>query len=64
MKGQKYSDFAVINSPPPPPTDVEEMGRKESDGRVTQISCPEIVKAYTAKMGRVDKADTLKTLCN
>jgi hypothetical protein len=49
---------SLINSP----TDVEVVKTKESNGGVTQISCPKIVKAYTANMSCVDKADMLKTL--
>jgi hypothetical protein len=58
----KDKHTAILLSSIYSPTDVEEMRRKECDGRVTQISCPKIVKTCTANMGCVNKADMVKTL--
>lgn len=42
--------------------DVSTVGRKNKDGSVMQIPCPQIVKDYNSNMGHVDKADMLKSL--
>ena len=37
------------------------ISRKRNDGLIIQISCPEVVKAYTQNMGGVDLADQMRT---
>ncbi|XP_043463998.1 piggyBac transposable element-derived protein 4-like [Leptopilina heterotoma] len=44
------------------PSKVSETNRKNKDGSVSVISCPDIIKDYNQHLGYVDKADMLKSL--
>lgn len=44
------------------PSKMETVNRKQKDGNIQQIACPELVKKYNDEMGHVDKMDMLKSL--
>lgn len=42
------------------PNDVVSVSRREKDGTVTQVSCPQALKDYNMRMNNVDKFDQMK----
>ncbi|XP_046992254.1 piggyBac transposable element-derived protein 4-like [Schistocerca americana] len=43
------------------PVCVEEVSRKEKNGKIIKVPCPKIVKSYNANMGCADKADMINS---
>lgn len=43
------------------PQDVTSVNRRQKDGTLQEVACPQLVKDYNSHMGYVDKADMLKS---
>ncbi|XP_047118675.1 piggyBac transposable element-derived protein 4-like [Schistocerca piceifrons] len=56
-KDKRVTLLSTIDSP----VTLKDVLRKEKDGTITKIPCPQIVKSYNSNVGCVDKADMMNS---